>query len=92
MIFGSFFVHGVYFCVFVDECRALTHAEKNKRAAEKWSLQTDDEKRKYGETAIAISSVDVRVLDDNQKKKLVERHCKKLQEEVSIVESWFLLR
>jgi hypothetical protein len=60
----------------------LSHVDKNKLAAEKWSLQSSEEKKKYGETSKAISCVKIDELDDNQKRKLIERHTKKLQEEV----------
>ena len=66
----------------VDECKGLPHSEKNKLAAEKWSAKNLDEKQKYGETAKSISSVNVTELNENQKRKLIERHSKKLQVEV----------
>ncbi|XP_028418203.1 uncharacterized protein LOC114543418 [Dendronephthya gigantea] len=69
-----------------DECKGLSNTERNKLAAERWNLQNEDEKKKYGETAKALSSVDIKVLDDEQKRKLIERHCKKLVEEIRILE------
>ena len=60
----------------------LSHVEKNKLAAEKWASHNDEEKKKYSETAKTISSVNVAKLDEIQNKKLIERHSKKLQEEV----------
>ena len=60
----------------------MSHSETNKLAAEKWSLQDSDAKRKYSDTAKAMSSVNISSLDENQKKKLIERHAEKLREDV----------
>ena len=62
--------------------KACHTQKKNKLAAEKWSLQDSHLKIKYGETAKAMSSVDISSLDENQKKKLIERHTEQLREEV----------
>lgn len=70
------------YVVIADECKGMSHSEKNKLAAEKWSLQDSDAKSKYSDTAKAMSSVNISSLDENQKKKLIERHAEKLREDV----------
>ncbi|XP_028418269.1 uncharacterized protein LOC114543515 [Dendronephthya gigantea] len=69
-----------------DECKGLSHSEKNKLAAEKWSHQNSDQKEKYRETAKAINCVKIDQLDEVQKRKIIERHIKKLQEEIIVLE------
>ena len=71
---------------FADECKGLTYEDKNKRASEKWKLQTKEEKEKYENSAKAFKELDVKVseLSEEQRKKIIERHRKKLLEEVII--------
>ena len=76
-----------FFCV---SCH-LSHTERSKLAAEKWNLQNEDKKKKSGETAKAIISIDIKVLDGEQRRELTERPCKKLPEELYLAETLTLV-
>ena len=67
-----------------DECKGLTYQEKNKRASEKWKEQNDSQRKKFEDSAKVHKELNVKVseLTDDQRKKLIYRHRKKLLEEV----------
>ena len=67
-----------------DECKGLTYQEKNKKASEKWRERSDMEKKKFVDSAKVYKELNVKVseLTEEQKRKLIDRHRKKLLEEV----------
>lgn len=67
-----------------DECKGLTYQGKNKRASEKWKEQNDSQRKKFVGSAKVYKELNVKVseLTDDQRKKLIYRHRKKLLEEV----------
>ena len=67
-----------------DECKGLTYQEKNKKASEKWKERSDAEKKKFVDSATVYKELNVKVseLTEEQKRKLIDRHRKKLLEEV----------
>ena len=70
-----------------DECKGLTYQEKNKKASEKWKEISDAEKKKFVDSAKVYKELNVKVseLTEEQKRKLIDRHRKKLLEEVHIL-------
>lgn len=66
------------------QCKGLTYEEKNKKASEKWKERSDTEKKKFVDSAKVYKELNVKVsgLTEEQKRKLIDRHRKKLLEEV----------
>ena len=67
-----------------DECKGLTYQEKNKKASDKWKERSYSEKKKFVDSAKVYKELNVKVseLTEEQKRKLIDRHRKKLLEEV----------
>ncbi|KAK2555714.1 General transcription factor II-I repeat domain-containing protein 1, partial [Acropora cervicornis] len=71
-----------------DECKGLTYQEKNKKASDKWKERSYSEKKKFVDSAKVYKELNVKVseLSEEQKRKLIDRHRKKLLEEILVLE------
>lgn len=73
--------------VFLEECKKMSLAQKNKEAAKKWHDLTPAEKDKFKENAESLRVPDVSELSEDQKLKLISVHSKNLRDEVVRVQT-----